>query len=483
MRLHSLLRRLTSMIAALSMIATIPVPSTAASAASAEGAPEIAVAAPGLGDPYYPEAGNRGYDVRHYDLNIRYDPATRKLTGVSTMTAASEKALAGFTLDFFGLTLDGVTVDGQDARTSRTETKLTVTPERAIAAGRDFTVVAKYHGTPKRYGSATDGDGFFITRDGGTVVGQPRAAACWFPVNDHPSDKAAYTFTLTVPQERSAIANGMPKGRRSADGWTTWRYEEPSPMAPYLATISIGDFDLDISDHHGIPMVLAVNRHVGADNRRVMMDQLRKTGKIIDFLAKWFGPYPFTSAGGIVTSPDFTHDALENQARPVYSERRLTEGLIVHELAHQWFGDSVSLDSWKDIWLNEGFATYAQWLYDEETGKASADATFREYYRRSADSGTWSPAPGDPGRERMFSDSVYLRGAMTVHALRRTVGDQAFFAILREWTDKHKDANATTKDFITVAGEVSGRDLEGLFKPWLFGSAKPPVPAAIDMSG
>jgi aminopeptidase N len=440
-------------------------------------APSTEVPGDGLGDPYYPNSGNRGYDAQRYDLTIKYDPATNEITGTAVMRAVAEERLSSLRLDFFGLTLDAVTIDGASVTAGRNDSKLILTPTAPIEMGTTFTVESRYHGVPKMYGNGTDG--FFRTKDGGTVVGQPQVAASWFPTNDHPSDKATYGFTLTAPEDRFVIANGLAKGKESSGGWTTWRYEQPSPMASYLATMNIGEFDVRTEEHNGIPMTLAVNKNLPDDKREQMMLQLMKTPEIVDFLVSRFGPYPFTSTGGIVTSPDFQHDALENQSMPIYSERRLSDNLMAHELAHQWFGDSVSVESWRDIWLNEGFATYAEWLYGEHTGKKSVDAVFREYYERPVTSSTWSPPPGDPGKDKMFNDSVYLRGAMTLHALRRTVGDQTFYTILREWVREHKDGNGSTEDLIHMAEQVSGTNLSALFRAWLHDKEKPPIPETV----
>jgi aminopeptidase N len=434
----------------------------------------------GLGDSYYPELGNAGYDAQHYDLSLRYDPSSGELAGQATMRAMSTQRLASFNLDLHGMTVDGVSVDGKEAGQSRSDAELTVTPAEPVAHRTLFTVVTRYHGTPQKFGRRSESEGFLRTEDGASVIGEPRSASSWFPANDHPKNKATYSFAITVPDSVVAITNGVPKGKNSRDGWTTWNYVETSPMASYLATMNVGDFEVKTTEHNGLPVVLAVHKGRSEEHRAKMMAQLEKTGQFIDFLSEKFGPYPFSSSGGVVTSPDVEHDALENQTRPIYSERRLDDTLMIHELAHQWFGNSVSLANWKDIWLNEGFATYAEWMYAEKTGVRDTDEAFRKLYGKDNNS-LWDVPPGDPGNERLFDESVYSRGAMTLHALRRTVGDDTFLKIIREWVAKYKDSNATTKDFISLANSISGRSLDDMLNSWLFSSGRPRTPSGLDL--
>ncbi|GGJ85176.1 peptidase [Pilimelia anulata] len=427
--------------------------------------------AAGIGDSYYPGYGNGGYDVAHYDLVTRYDTATDNLTATATITARATQDLSAFNLDLYGLTVDGVTVDGREARSSRTGAELTVTPAAALASGVTFTTVVRYHGVPKLYDMPHTGkSGWFRTSDGVVVTGQPEGAASWFPCNDHPRDKATFTFAITVPKGKTAIANGVPKGTEvGPDGWTTFRYAEESPMATYLTTATAGDFTLTVSDHKGKPVVLASKGAPSAG--------LRRTPEVVDFLAERFGPYPFGSLGGIAGGnvPGLSF-ALEIQTRPVYAGSANDLSVVVHENAHQWYGDSVALHDWKDIWLNEGFATYAEWMWAEAHGGTTADAVFDQYYRQPTSADHWSPATGDPKVAGLFGSSVYTKGAMTLHALRRTIGEDAFSTLLREWAKRKKDANATSADLIALATEVSGKDLAAFFRNWLYSTAKPPAP-------
>ncbi|MEV4759847.1 M1 family metallopeptidase [Micromonospora sp. NPDC049559] len=435
---------------------------------------------PGVGDSYYPTYGNGGYDVLHYDLDVRYQPSSDELTGRAVIRARATQNLSSFNLDLVGLTVDAVTVDGRRAAWSRTDHELTVVSR--LADRKSFTVEVRYHGVPETamLPGTTLETGFMHTDDGAVVAGQPEVAAFWYPVNDHPRDKATYTFAVTVPQGLTAICNGVPLGHSTRGGWTTWRWAELTPMISYLATATVGEFRLTQSLHHGRPMVLAVDSALPPG---LADDALGRTGEITDFLVGQFGPYPFEANGGIVDAYDNLAFALENQTRTVYSkyffDEETTTGetyVVAHELAHQWYGDSVGLHSWQDIWLNEGFASYAEWLWSEHLGEGTPQEIFDFYYAQPDSAGYWAPAPGDPGVDGLFDDSVYTRGAMTLQALRMTVGDADFWRIARGWYARNRNGNGSTAEFIAYAERVSHRQLDALFDAWLFTATRPAYP-------
>ncbi|WP_229404688.1 M1 family metallopeptidase [Micromonospora sp. NBRC 110038] len=428
------------------------------------------------GDPYVPGRGNGGYDVAAYRLRVRYDPADDRLTGHATITATATAGLSRFNLDLSGLTVGAVRVDGAKAGHAREGEELVVTPARGLARGARFAVDVEYAGVPQPVESSTLGlGGFLATADGAVALGQPDSASTWYPVNDHPSDKATYDVEVTVPDGLAALGNGVPVGRTSAGGWTTWRWAERSPMASYLSTLVIGDYRVATGTHRGKPLVTAVAASLPADGPAAA--SLARTGEVADFLADRFGPYPFESYGGIALAEGRISYALETQSRPVYGpgffrSGRPDTGVVAHELAHQWFGDSVSLARWSDIWLNEGFATYAEWLWLEHDGGRTVEQTVAARYAAT----DWSQPSVDPGRANMFGDAVYQRGALAVHALRRTLGDDVFFRVLRAWTTERRGGNATTADFVALAERVSGRRLGALLDAWLVGGTAPALP-------
>ncbi len=559
-------------------------------------------------------------------------------------------------------------------------------PARGLRDGSLFTVVVHYAGVPE---TVPDGPGFIATDDGAFVAGQPGGASTWFPANDHPIDKAAFRFDVTVPDGLDVTANGVLTGQAERDGRTTWTWKANEPMATYLATVAIGGYDSTSYEADGIwfwdsidtdlsDPVIATSRtgdqfafsgvadmtykrlartiavpadgaelsfwvdrateedwdHVfveahtpGQDDWTTLPDlnghtdqdtgescpfwlaihpflahyqsvdggdacaptgstgdwwaatgdshgyeewtvdlaawtggtvevsisyvsddvvqgpgvavddidvstgegttsfeddgdaadgwtapgapagsianendwtvggpilaepgttlgdiaagSLARQPEIIGFLAGVFGPYPFSAAGGIVVDAAGLGFALETQTRPIYSPVFFTDPLsgdnvVVHELAHQWYGDSLAVAEWRDIWLNEGFATYAEWLWNEREGLGTPDETFDILMGAiNADSPFWDLTIGDPGPDLLFDGRVYTRGAMTLHALRRAVGDDAFFRVLRRWADLQRGGNVTTGELVALAERISGQQLDELFEAWLYTPEKP----------
>ncbi|RBY79641.1 M1 family peptidase [Geodermatophilus sp. TF02-6] len=452
--------------------------------------------APGIGDPYYPLDGNGGYDVGHYDLDLRYDPATDVLSGTATVAATATQALSRFDLDLQGLQVHAVTVDGAPATWTRDGQELVVTPARPLWPGEDFAVAVTYDGVPATLTDELGESGFFHTDDGALVAGQPHGAATWFPANDHPLDAASVAVSITVPEGLQGVSNGALEGSQTRDGWTTWSWDATEPMATYLVTLAVGHLDLRAYQAGGIRYWDAVDPALadldldpateGPPAGEVVDAALARQPEVIGFLSDTFGPYPFGTAGAIVDDVPDLPFALETQTRPVYSpvfftDEETADSVVVHELAHQWYGDSVRLAAWQHIWLNEGFATYAEWLWAEREGIETVQQQFDELYADAetefAGSGPsfWSVVIGDPGpaTDLLFHPAVYYRGAMTLHALRLAVGDEAFFDILREWAASRAGQAVTTGEFVDLAEKVSGQDLDALFQAWLFTPQRP----------
>lgn len=430
----------------------------------------------GLGDSYFPSSGNGGYDVADYAIKVKYDPKSKVLTGDVTVTAAATQDLSRFNLDLSGLKVLSVTVDGLAATHTRSGSELVVTPAQGIASGAKFATAVRYEGVPKpiksKYKALGQG-GFFATADGAIVLGQPESAASWFPVNDHPLDKALYTIEVTVPNGLAAISNGVPGPKTTSGAWTTWTWTETKPMASYLSTLVIGKYRVTTGTHRGKPVYSAVSTSVpkgGADT------SMAHTLKIADFLETQFGPYPFDAYGGVVVKDSRIGFALETQSRPVYTAGFFRNGVndwvVAHELGHQWFGDSIAVHHWDDIWLNEGFATYAEWLWNDHAKVRSVQKTFDLYYKNSK-AEVWTTPPGAPGVAHMFDATVYDRGAMTLHVLRKAIGDKAFFELVKTWVAEKSHGNADTEEFVALAEKISGKQLDTLFSAWLYGKKKP----------
>jgi aminopeptidase N len=472
----------------------------------------------GIGDPYFPLDGNGGYDVADYDLDLSYDPATGSIGGTATITATATQNLSAFNLDLDGLAVSSVTIDGTpatwtsattpiskitgqplvagsgDAEATPPRTEVTVTPARGLDNGAPFTAVVEYGGVPTTiddaYNTETGRSGVFHQDDGGAlIVGQPRVAATWFPANDHPADKATLTVTMSAPSDLTVVGNGHLVSQTPVGANTEWTWRSDQPMAPYLATASIGNYELTSFSQNGIDYWNAID----ADLYDIPADEGDPTGpsageaaasifadepEVIDFLSSVFGPYPFTEAGGIAADQPNLEFALENQTRPIYGAWAFTSvddpSVVVHELAHQWYGDSVAMHRWSDIWLNEGFATYAEWLWAEHDGgdTPQQQADFYYGYWDAADP-FWSIEVADPGSAEIFANATYYRGAMTLQALRNAVGDDAFFAIIQGWATENAGGNVTTEQFVDYAEQVSGQDLTALFDTWIHSTTKP----------
>jgi len=446
------------------LFAVLVVPPPAALAA------EFTPGSAGLGDPFFPLAGNGGYDVAHYSLVFSYDPATRHFDGTATITAMATQNLSRFDLDLRGFDIDRLTVNGAAASFTRAGQELVITPGAGLPTGATFTVVVGYAGIPS---VVTDPDGsiegWVPTDDGAFVVGEPQGSPAWYPANDNPRDKATYQFTATVPAGITVMANGLLDSRSTAGGRTTWVWRATSPMAPYLATATLGRFDLtQYTAPGGIPAYVAVDPTLSTGN------VLRKLPDIVDFYASIYGPYPFEAVGAIVDDASSVGYSLETQTKPVF-DRMPDEATLAHELSHMWYGDSVTLTSWPDIWLHEGFATWSEWIWSEHTGRKSAHNYFKTLYNTPAqDTAFWTPPPGDPGSpEFMFNGTIYNRGGMTLQALREKIGDGAFFEIMRRWAAEHRHGNVTTPQFIALAEQVSGMQLDHFFDVWLYQPDKP----------
>ncbi|ARZ66788.1 M1 family metallopeptidase [Streptomyces sp. HU2014] len=432
--------------------------------------------APGVGDSYYPTAGNGGYDVSHYDLRLKYQPKTDKLEGTATLLATTTQQLSRFNLDF-ALDVSEVLINGKKATYATTGAhELEITPSSPLEKGKQISVVVRYSGTP----SQVKIDGFTAwnrTPDGAVVAQEPESAYWWFPSNDHPTDKATYDISVSVPDDVQAISNGVLASQSSKLGWTRYNWRSTKPQASYLTTLAVGKFEITTdTTANGLPVVNAYSKDLG-DNAASAKASIERSAEIVDWGSTLFGPYPFNALGGYVPNVK-TGYALETQTRPYYSPSGFANGantsLVVHELAHQWFGDSVSVKNWRDIWVNEGFATYAQWLWSEKEGEGTAQELAQYVYDSvPADNAFWTVKPGDPGADRQFDRAVYNRGAVALQALRNTVGDKTFFTILKQWPTENKFGNASVQDFVKYAEKVSGKKLAPLFDTWLFTPSKP----------
>ncbi|MFP5255838.1 MAG: M1 family metallopeptidase [Acidimicrobiia bacterium] len=429
--------------------------------------------AAGVGDPYFPGLGNGGYDVEHYDLELTWDAGAGRLAGRAEISAVATQDLSRFNLDLVGLEVTSAEVDGAVAEVAREERELQLTPAEPIAEGAAFRAVVVYEGAPTPVPDGTDLFEVGWQTDGreAYVVSEPAGAATFHPVNDHPTDKATYTLEVTAPEDQVVAASGLLVGEPVAgDGTRTWTYEASDPMASYLLQIAIGDYELVDAGRFGDTVIRHAFHRSLADAARVTTE---RTAEMIDVLDDVYGPFPF-EAYGVVAVDEPLGFALETQTLTIIGADiarwgRRADDILLHELAHQWVGNLVSPATWKDIWLNEGFATYSEWLWSERTGGASA----AERARRLGSAAELDVPPGDPGTEELFITSVYWRGGMALQALREQIGDDAFFSLLRRWVDDHRGSTASTQDLVGLAEEVSGQELDDLFDRWVYAPELP----------
>ena len=425
----------------------------------------------GIGDPYYPLDGGSGIDVARYRIRDTYEFDSGRLSGTTTLTVTATARLTAFSLDFLLPVTELRLSTGPASYSQATEHELVIRPGQAIAEGKRFRATVTYAGVPADV-EYLDGSNWHADAHEVVTVDEPHMAPWWFPANDHPSDKARMDISVTVPDGNEVVSNGALVSRRpSGAGTTTFRWRAKEPMATYLAFFAAGPFTVTRGvTPDGIPWVNAVSRQGTDQEQRDAQEMVAMTPELVTWLASRLGDYPFAETGGVISSLDVGF-SLETQTRPVYGffVPLGYAPLLVHELAHQWFGDAVSVERWQDIWLNEGFATFMQWVYDEDHGGRTAQSWMTGAYESGTD---WS-AIGIPATDDLFAESVYSRGAMTLQALRNRIGDEAFWTVLRAWVDDHRYGNATTGDFIALAEQVSGEDLGSFFDAWLYADERP----------
>jgi aminopeptidase N len=385
--------------------------------------------------------------------------------------ARAERPLSSFSLDLQGLRVSGVHVDGRSASYARRGHELVVTPARPVRGRFDTTVT--YGGRPQHHIDPDNtSEGWITTVDGATTVNEPVGAMTWFPVNNTPRDKARYTFVATAPSRLAVAANGDLVRRVGHERTTTWTWRQRAPMSSYLAMVSFGRYRVQHShmrlvSGRRIPVWSFVDRRLPSQRAARML-----LPEVVRWAERRFGAYPFGSSGLVADKLDVGY-ALETQNRPVFPGPVSTLDLV-HELAHQWYGDSVTPRDWGDIWLNEGFATYAEWLWQAGHGGPSAEDTFRRLYRKYGEGASfWKPAPVELTDPADLFGPAYQRGAMTLQVLRDRVGTRDFFTILRAWARQHRHSTASTAQFVALSERIARKDLQSLFHDWLHAPSRP----------
>ncbi|MFF2842923.1 M1 family metallopeptidase [Paenarthrobacter sp. NPDC057981] len=434
-------------------------------------------------DPYTLDHGSTGYRVDRYELDLDVRLGSNKLIGRAVLHCTALEATTQVVLDLVGLRASKIQLDGRKLQKfiHRAE-HLVLTPASSLKPGQLFTLEIRYEGNPQPRRGLWGDVGWEELNDGVLVAGQPNGAASWFPCNDHPRFKSSFLISVTTDDNYRPVCNGKLVSRSRKSSRETWVYEQVEPMATYLATVQIGRYitvPLRAEDgHHRVPQFVAVSADMASD----ALAGLRRQPDMMKTFEDCFGPYPFTDYTSVVTE-DELEIPLEAQTVSIFGRNHMKDAwdsqrLIAHELSHQWFGNSLTAGNWKDIWLHEGFACYAEWLWSEESGTMTVDARATAAWKK-LDAGPQDLLVGDPGPELMFDDRVYKRGALAVHALRMAAGDEAFFAFLQHWTAKNRHGTVSTESFTAAADAfIPGFDAVSILQPWLYEAALPALPSA-----
>ncbi|MAT97733.1 MAG: hypothetical protein CL608_11360 [Anaerolineaceae bacterium] len=446
------------------------VPSTSLSA-SPSPTPQVTPPPPfaglSIGDPYAPELGNTGYDVAEYELIMALDPAVENIDAtVHISGVVTGPAVETLSLDFVGFTETEVLLDMRPVAYTRFEDKLIIEPSLSFTEGQTFTISITYAGNPverpSRYvGFAASVGMSFVDGESIYVLSEPDGSRYWFPNNDHPRDKATYRFEITVPVGLTAVANGLLIDQIDGETISTFIWEHDFPMASYLATVVVGEFE---RQEEVSPDGILLRHYVNEGAQAEFAAATAELGEAIDWMSDLFGPYPY-EAFGFVTA-DVSSVSLETQTMVLLADNMIGQTTVMHELAHMWFGNWVSLDSWQQMWRNEGFATYVQLMWENRNDPEELELAMAAIESAVEENGDDFPL-GDPPPAKLFSFNTYFGGAVFVHALRQEMGDEAFFSGLQTYFATYGGGTASDDEFQAVMEAAHGQSLDAFFAEWL----------------
>lgn len=442
----------------------------------------------------FPQVGTSDYDVQHYDVQMDYR-ASDDISVVATITAYAASSLDTIRLDFEGLTVDSVTVNGSAAPFTREDDadatlhKLVVTPAAPVSG--DFTVEVAYHGAPSRHEDPDETfEGWTPTSGGVVALGQPVGTMTWLPSNNTPSDKATYDIEVTAPTQTdgldlSVASSGNLVGREGVDAdRTRWSWSVGTPLSTSMLVLAVGHYDvvgstITLASGRVLPELSFVSVDASDKEKALVTDMRGRITSMLDWLETKLGPYPGESTGLIYDYADVGY-ALETQDRPFF-DGGIREDVLLHELTHMWLGNSVSPRTWSEIWLSEGGATFFESYYAWQAhGGTDPRELAKDAVKPEADKEIWQvPTVGWSDPAQIFLNQSYLRGSYVYSALMNALGPDGFDAVLRAWVSKYGTSSVVTQDFLTLANEVSGRDLSRTLVQWISSDTPPAVPEPI----
>ncbi|WP_329376762.1 M1 family metallopeptidase [Streptomyces sp. NBC_01351] len=433
-----------------------------------------------VADPYFPANGDARYRVHRYELALEYRPGPNRLAGTARLSAIAGRApLTEFHLNLAEFKIGRILVNGRAPHYTHRGGKLRLRPAKPLPAGSAFTVEVHWAGNPKPVRSPWGGLGWEELTDGALVASQPTGAPSWYPCNDRPADKASYHISVNTPSAYTVVAGGRLLTRTTKASTTTWVYEQSAPTSSYLVGLAIGMYQTVLLGDPGLGGV-PQSAHVPAHLLSEFSRDFARQPAMMQLFEELFGPYPFGEYT-VVVADEVLDVPVEAQGLSTFGVnhvdgRRGSERLVAHELAHQWFGNSVTIADWRHIWLNEGLAKYAEWLWSERSGSRTAHQVAATAHRMLA-SQPQDLRLADPGRKLMFDDRLYERGGLAVHAIRVALGDGPFFRMLREWASVHRGGVVTTAAFTAHVARYTAEPMDDLFRAWLHEPSLPPFPA------
>ena len=424
-------------------------------------------------DSVYPAVGDPGVDALHYDLDLDWAPGTDTLSGTATVTFRATGSAERFQLDLAeALEVSEVTLDGAPVEHTHPGKDLVVAAP--VVADQRYELTVTYAGTPEPVAAPT-------TRSDMTTLGftiddehrawtmqEPFGAYTWYPVNDQPSDKAYYDFTLSVPSPWTGVANGAQTSRTDDGTTTTTAYALDDPAASYLVTVAFGDYlRTDDEGPGGVPITYWTTAEQDG-----LLDDLATMPAAMAYLEEYLGPYPFETAGILVVDSE---SGMETQTMITLGDTSYaTEpATIVHELVHQWYGDQVTPADWRDVWMNEGMAMYLQLMWQAEEQGVGLERYLDRYRDFEAEQRASAGPPGDYDPARFGEANVYFGPALMWHALRQRLGDDTFFAAVRGWPASQDSVSTDRATFLAHLEEQSGEELDGFWDAWLLGETTP----------